>query len=62
MLPDGTLELTLRATDGKGMAGGALLKLAPEEGQSRIVAKRAHSGVGSGRAAPSPPGIPAEQP
>jgi len=29
MLPDGTLELMLRATDGKGMVGDALLKLAP---------------------------------
>ncbi|MEO8184152.1 MAG: hypothetical protein ABI895_35480 [Deltaproteobacteria bacterium] len=29
MLPDGTLELTLRATDGKGLVGDALLRLAP---------------------------------
>lgn len=29
MLSDGTLELTLRATDGKGMVGDALLRLAP---------------------------------
>jgi hypothetical protein len=29
LLPDGTLELTLRATDGKGRVGDALLRLAP---------------------------------
>ena len=31
MLPDGTLELMLRATDGKGMVGDALLKVAPRD-------------------------------